>query len=104
MVQGNNIDPQIKQFFTDPNTGEFSRESVIQFLQSLSSADPTQTASWLSFESKLRPNRLAKKYETLFEKTTTSQNKKQNLFTSQPTVMPRLITYTYLFSLFLTVW
>lgn len=69
MVQGNNIDPQIKQFFTDPNTGEFSRESVIQFLQSLSSADPTQTASWLSFESKLRPNRLAKKYETLFEKT-----------------------------------
>ncbi len=29
MVQGNNISPQIKQFFTDPNTGQFSRDAVI---------------------------------------------------------------------------
>jgi len=78
MVQGNNIDPQIIQFFSDPNTGEFSRESVIQFLQSLSSAPPAQRASWLSFETRLRPNRLVKKYENLFEKTNyiTSQEAK----------------------------
>ncbi|MEQ8470121.1 MAG: SurA N-terminal domain-containing protein [Marinoscillum sp.] len=67
MVQGNNIDPQIKQFFTDPNTGEFSRENVVSFLQSMNTAQPQQRASWLSFEAGLRPNRLAKKYETLFE-------------------------------------
>lgn len=67
MVQGNNIDPQIKQFFSDPNTGEFSRENVISFLQQMNTAQPQQRASWLSFEAGLRPNRLARKYEGLFE-------------------------------------
>ena len=65
MVQGNNIDPQIKQFFSDPNTGEFSRENVVSFLQQLNSAPAQQRASWLSFEDRLKPNRMVKKYENL---------------------------------------
>ncbi|MEQ9230265.1 MAG: SurA N-terminal domain-containing protein, partial [Cyclobacteriaceae bacterium] len=65
MVQGNNIDPQIKQFFSDPNTGEFSRENVVAFLQQLNSAPAQQRASWLSFEDRLKPNRMVKKYENL---------------------------------------
>ncbi|MBV6644333.1 MAG: SurA N-terminal domain-containing protein [Cyclobacteriaceae bacterium] len=69
MVQGNNIDPQIRQFFTDPNTGEFSRDRVIGFLQSLNSAPPQQRDSWLSFEAGLRPSRMFAKYENLLEKT-----------------------------------
>lgn len=67
MVQGNNIDPQIKQFFSDPNTGEFTRENVVSFLQQLSSAQPQQRASWLSFEGGLKPGREVKKYENLLE-------------------------------------
>lgn len=69
MVQGNNIHPQIQQFFTDPNTGQFQRENVVAFLQQINSAAPEQRASWLSFEERLKPNRLIQKYENLFEKT-----------------------------------
>lgn len=69
MVQGNNISPQIKQFFTDPNTGQFSKETVISTLQSLASADPRQRQSWDSFEASLRPNRAIEKYNNLFDKT-----------------------------------
>ncbi|RED98856.1 peptidylprolyl isomerase [Marinoscillum furvescens] len=69
MVQGNNIDPQIKQFFTDPNTGEFKRENVINFLQQMNNAQPQQRASWMTFEQGLKPNRRIKKYESLLEQT-----------------------------------
>lgn len=69
MVQGNNIDPQIQQFFTDPNTGEFSRENVVNFLQQMSSAPAQQRQSWISFENTLKPNRTVQKYANLFEKT-----------------------------------
>ncbi len=69
MVQGNNIDPQIKQFFTDPNTGEFKRENVVAFLQQINTAQPAQRASWLTFEAQLQPNRKLAKYQSLLEKT-----------------------------------
>ncbi len=69
MVQGNNIDPQIQQFFVDPNTGVFDRQNVVTFLQSLNAAPPQQRASWLAFESSLAPARKMTKYENLLEKT-----------------------------------
>lgn len=82
MVQGNNINPQLKQFFTDPNTGQFSREQIVSFLQSLNSpeAQPAQKASWLTLETTLAPNRKVSKYENLLEKTnyvTTAEAKKE---------------------------
>ena len=80
MVQGNNIDPQIKQFFTDPNTGEFDRENVVSFLQQMNSAPAQQRQSWVSFESTLKPNRAIQKYNNLFELTnyvTTAEAKMQ---------------------------
>ena len=68
MVQGNNIHPQIKQFFTDPNTGEFSKANVTQFLSSLSNPQAAaQRASWVSFEQSLLQNRLVSKYAGLME-------------------------------------
>ena len=69
MVQGNNISPQIKQFFTDPNTGQFSRDAVISTLQNLSSAPAQQRQAWYSFEATLRPGRELQKYNSLFTKT-----------------------------------
>lgn len=69
MVQGNNIDDQIKQFFSDPNSGQFDKQRVIEFLRNMSNADRQQQASWISFENTLRPNRKVRKYENLIEKT-----------------------------------
>lgn len=69
LVQGNNISPQIQQFFTDPNTGQFSKDAVITTLQNLATADPRQRQSWNAFEATLRPNRAIEKYNNLFEKT-----------------------------------
>jgi peptidyl-prolyl cis-trans isomerase D len=71
MVQGNNIDPQIRQFFSDPNTGQFDKQNVIAFLNSLNSAqaNPQQVQAWRSFESQLGPNRTLSKYENLLELT-----------------------------------
>ncbi len=65
MVQGSNIHPQIQQFFTDPNTGQFDRQNVIRFLQQINSAPPQQRASWLSFEATLAPSRRQAKHENL---------------------------------------
>lgn len=68
MVQGNNVSPQIRQTFTDPNTGVFQRENIIQYLNSIQQ-DPQQRAAWLSFENTLTPSRMVTKYEALFDKT-----------------------------------
>lgn len=84
MVQGNNIAPQIKQFFTDPNTGQFSRDQVISTLQGLASANPQQRQSWNTFEASLRPNRAIQKYDNLFEKTNyVTQAEAKNLYVAQ---------------------
>lgn len=68
MVQGNNINPQIRQTFTDPNTGLFQRENITRYLSTVNQ-DPQQKAAWLSFENTLTPIRKMTKYESLFDKT-----------------------------------
>ncbi len=69
MVQGSNISPQIRQFFADPQTGQFSKENVTSFLASLQQAQPQQRDSWISFEQSLIPSRKVEKYANLFTKT-----------------------------------
>ncbi len=69
MVQGNNISNEIKQAFTDPATGQFDKDKVIEFLKNLADVTPAQRANWLSFESNLAPARLRIKYENLILKT-----------------------------------
>lgn len=69
MVQGSNISPQIRQFFADPQTGQFSKENVTAFLGSLQQASAQQRNSWISFERSLVPSRKVEKYTNLFTKT-----------------------------------
>jgi len=69
MVQGNNISPQIMQFFGNPQTGEFDKANVTNFLSSLQQATPQQQNSWISFEQSLIPSRLLEKYNNLLSKT-----------------------------------
>ena len=70
MVQGDNIHPMILQAFTDPNTGSFSVDNVIGYLQNLSSQAVNQQQAWFSFEANLKPMRLRTKYDNLLSQTT----------------------------------
>ena len=100
MVQGNNISPQIKQFFTDPNTGEFSRDAVIATLQNLSSAPAQQRQAWYSFESTLRPSRELEKYNALFAKTEyATQAEAKALYNAQNTSATVEYLYVPFFSI-----
>ena len=62
MVQGKNIDPQIRQIFTDPKTGQFNPAAVIQFLKT---KDAKQSEQWAAFEKTLKEGRIAQKYKDL---------------------------------------
>ena len=69
MVQGNNIHPAIKQAFTNPQTGQFDKAQIKNFLANINKMEQRQQASWLSFEAKLPDDRLRTKYEALMTKT-----------------------------------
>lgn len=68
MVQGDSlfIHPWMRQQFVDPNTQQFSKDLVINFLQRLD-AQPSveQIASWDNFQSQMRRDRLMTKYTDL---------------------------------------
>lgn len=68
MVQGKNPHPQIKQAFTDPNTGTFNPASVANFLKNM---DNDQTGrkrqQWLIFENAIREERIQQKYNNLLK-------------------------------------
>jgi len=70
MVQGDNISPTIKQAFTDPETGEFNKERVIQTIQNIAQAPAEQQTQWYSFEASLLPARERTKYDELMVSTT----------------------------------
>lgn len=69
MVQGTNISPQIVQFFTDPNTGQFDKANITNYLASLQQAPEQQRMAWINFERSLIPARSLTKYNNLFAKT-----------------------------------
>ncbi|MFD2572563.1 SurA N-terminal domain-containing protein [Spirosoma soli] len=65
MVQGNNISPQVRQAFTNPQTGVFDKSSIINYLKGLKNLPPQQQQAWASFEKNLSSDRLRNKYEGL---------------------------------------
>lgn len=69
MVQGNNIHPAVKQAFTNPETGEFDRSQIVQYLQNLDQMGPNARPMWVSFEQSLYGDRLQSKYMNLLSKT-----------------------------------
>lgn len=68
MVQGNNIDPQVRQIpiFQDRTTGQFDRNLVLQFLKN-KDEDPSgqAAASWASFERSLIEGKKDQKFISL---------------------------------------
>lgn len=79
MVQGNDPHPQVRQAFTDPNTGVFNPTQVLQFLKSLETMPAENKNQWLLFEEGIEKERIATKYNTLITKgmyATTSMQKR----------------------------
>ena len=65
MVQGNNVDPGIRQSFTNPETGEFDRNRLISYLQNMPQLPQEQQISWQLYEKNLNESRGRLKYEGL---------------------------------------
>ncbi len=65
MVQGNNIHPELREAFRNPQTGEVDRNQIITFLNNLASLPAEQRAQFESFERSLAPTRLRQKYSHL---------------------------------------
>ena len=71
MIKGKYIDPQVSQIpiFQNPDTKQFDKTRVIQFLKNLDQ-DPSGVArsSWLAFERALVEGKVAGKYNILIQK------------------------------------
>ena len=67
MVQGNHISPSIMQAFSDPTTGKFDKNAVVNYLKNLKTLPVAQQKSWESFEKSLREERTRSKYENLLK-------------------------------------
>ncbi len=65
MVQGKNIVPELRQQLVNPETGQFDKNQLITFLQSLETADPGQQAFWFQQEKLFADSRLRIKYDNL---------------------------------------
>ncbi|MBR8534229.1 SurA N-terminal domain-containing protein [Carboxylicivirga sediminis] len=67
MATGKNVHPQIRQMFTNPQTGVFDRAQVINFLQQ-KNLDPNANFYWLFLEKQIKKERLFAKYRELIKK------------------------------------
>lgn len=68
-ILGDDPHPMVKQAFTDPNTGAFNREMMLQFLQHLDEGvSPAQRAYWLEMEREIGKDVLMQKYSAVVSK------------------------------------
>ncbi|MDZ4667195.1 MAG: SurA N-terminal domain-containing protein [bacterium] len=85
MIYGNNIHPQIKQSFTDPNSGMFDVNNVKRYLkQTAEGTDETAKAQWKEFEDFLITETLQRKYANLLKRSLYATSlEAKNLYTSR---------------------
>jgi|SRR5690554_4653577 len=67
MVQGDNPHPQIVQAFRNPETGQFDKAAVVQFLQNLND-NPEMKQRWIGFEQALKKEQRSEKFANLIVK------------------------------------
>jgi peptidyl-prolyl cis-trans isomerase D len=70
MIQGRNIDENVKQAFTNQETGQFERDRIVTYLNQLKTMPQGSEARvrWELFQRDLRPGRERIKYENLLLK------------------------------------
>ncbi|SIQ66754.1 peptidylprolyl isomerase [Pontibacter lucknowensis] len=98
MVQGNNIHPSVRQAFTNPQTGEFDRAQVVQYLQNLDQTGGRPM--WVNFEQSILNDRIQTKYSNLLTKSvyvTSAEAKKH--FEAQNTIANMKVLYVPYFSI-----
>ena len=67
IIQGPNPNPRIRQYFSDPQTGEFNRSGLINFLKN-KNADPNASREWNVLEKSLLDERYKQKFNGLVGK------------------------------------
>lgn len=99
MVQGNNIHPSVRQQFTNPQTGQFDKGYVIQFLKNFKTMPVAQQQAWANFEKSLAQDRLRSKYESLLRMSTYTTNAEaQKEYTAQTTKVNARYVYVPFYS------
>lgn len=68
LVLGDEPTSVIKQVFTNPETQEFDRERMLNFLQNLENVTPEQRAYWYELEKGIADDQLMQKYTNLVTK------------------------------------
>lgn len=69
MLQGNNPHQIVQQIFTNPETGMFDRNAVVNFLKNLETGvSPEQKSYWLYLEKQILAEQLQSKYHNLINK------------------------------------
>lgn len=66
MVQGNNIHPDLVRAFTNPETGEFDKSQILNFLRNFSQLPPQNQYQWTQMEKSIYQARRRLKYDNLF--------------------------------------
>ncbi len=65
LIQGPNPHPLILQYFKDPNTNQYDRNLVIQYLQNMETLPEEARQQWIRFEKYIKEDRLRTKYNAL---------------------------------------
>lgn len=68
-ILGSNVDPIIRQMFSDPNTGQFNSSMVLNYLKTVTQEEMSpRKAHWLFYENVIKENRMNAKYNNLLAK------------------------------------
>lgn len=73
MLYGNNIAPIVRQQFTNPETGVFDKDIVVENVKALLQ-DPARKSQWLVFEDNLKSQRLHSKFMNVLSKSNYTTN------------------------------
>ena len=69
ITYGSNPHPQVKQAFTNPETGVFNSADVVRFIKNMDNDETGKTKKqWLSFEKAIKKQRQVNKYNMLISK------------------------------------
>ncbi len=98
LVQGRNPHPMIKEYFTDPQTGEFKRQALLRFISQLNSdMDPKQKDFWLYVEDQIVTQQQISKFFNLISKGVyiTSYEARQRFEENQKVVDAQYVVQKY---------
>ncbi len=97
LCTGKNPNPQVKQAFTDPKTGQFDPNAVIRFLKDLPNREETIQRQWRTFEDAIKAERIGEKYKNLIKNGLfiTTEDAKRNYEESQRSASIRTICLYY---------